>query len=274
MKKNKKIKIILIVLFIAILSWYSFLFEPNNFKIEELNIRIKNLPASFEGLKIVQLSDFHTKKFGKKERRVLQIVEQLNPDYVFITGDSVDKSTKDIKACQEFWRELGREYQGKIFGVLGNHEHWNRNFYLLAKTLEDSGIPILNNENEKLARGNDYLYLIGVDDPRTGYDNLDIAMRGIKENNISKILLAHSPEIIESIKGKGIDLILAGHTHGGQVKIPFIRPFWIPTRDHGKYASGLFAIDSTYLYVNRGIGSPRFIRFNASPEITLINLVK
>jgi len=126
-----------------------------------------------------------------------------------------------------------------------------------------------------LTRGNDFIYLVGVDDPDTSYDNLSYAIKNIEEKDIPKILLAHSPEIIEDIAGQNIDLILAGHTHGGQIKIPFVRPFWVPTKYHGKYANGLFKINNSYLYVNRGVGTTFLpIRFNCPPEITLIELKK
>ena len=287
--KKRKFKILFLIssflIFLTALIWYSFIFEPNNIQIERISVKVENLSESFDGIKIVHLTDFHSKDFGEREKRVLEILEDLDPDLVFITGDFIDHKTKDIDSCQEFWRELGNKYQGKIFGVLGNHEYWidHINASSIKDLLEKSGIVVLRNENKKISRSKDaavlrlynddeYIYLIGVDDPDTGRDDLSKAMINI-EKNIPKILLAHSPDIVDNLQGEQIDLILSGHTHGGQVKIPFLRPFWTPTENRGKYASGLFEINGTNLYVNRGIGTAIFpIRFNCSPEITVIEL--
>ena len=226
--KRKKIRKMLLSLvflaFVAFFGWYSFLFEPNNIQIEKINIEMANLPESFEGTKIVHLTDFHSQGFNKREKMVLEMVDQLDPDFVFITGDFVDHTTKDIDSVQEFWQELGDQYKGKIFGVLGNHEYKNKeaDSNSLEKLLEESGIVILDNENRKILQDDEYIYLIGVDDPDTGKDDLKKAAIGT-EKDIPKILLAHSPDIVndsEALKEEEIDLILAGHTHGGQVTIP------------------------------------------------------
>ncbi|MEA2097564.1 MAG: metallophosphoesterase [Patescibacteria group bacterium] len=237
-KKGKTKILFLIAVFlisVTILVWYSFVFEPNNIQVEKVSIKIENLPESFSNTKIVHLTDFHSYNFGKREKRVLEILEDVNPDFVFITGDFIDHKTKDISSCQEFWSELGNKYQGKVYGVLGNHEYWID--YIdassIKKLLEESGIVVLNNENEKIFQGNEYIYLLGVNDPHTGNDDLGVAAADT-EKDIPKILLAHSPDIVndlEDLENKNIDLILAGHTHGGQVVIPFMKPFWTPTKN-------------------------------------------
>jgi predicted MPP superfamily phosphohydrolase len=237
--------------------------------VEKIDIEIENLHEDFNGTKIVHLTDFHSFGFNEREKRVIEIVREINPDFVFITGDFVDSKTKDFDACARFWQELGKQYDGRIFGVLGNHD-----LNSLEKLLEQSNIVILNNENKKIFQGSDYIYLIGVNDPDTHRDNLEKAMLSVEDDSF-RILLAHSPDIIKDIENKEIDLVLVGHTHGGQVKIPFITPFWIPTENHGKFASGLFEIDNTYMYVNKGIGMTALqIRFNCAPEIAIIELKK
>ena len=283
MENIKKIKLkilFLISVFListTILIWYSFVFEPNNIQVERVNIKIENLPESFSNTKIVHLTDFHSYSFGKREKRVLEILENIDPDFVFITGDFIDHRTKDISSCQEFWSELGNRYQGRVYSVLGNHEYWidHIDASSIKKLLEESGIVVLSNENEKIFQGDEYIYLLGVDDPHTGNDDLKKSAINTYEN-IPKILLAHSPDIIndlESLERENIDLILAGHTHGGQVVIPFMGPYWTPTKNRGKYASGLFEINEMNLYVNRGIGMAAYpIRFNCPPEITVIEL--
>ncbi len=281
-KKRKFKKMLLTSVFLIFLSsllWYSLIFEPNNIQIERISITLENLPKEFEGTKIVHLTDFHSYNFGKREKKVLEILEDIDPDFVFITGDFIDHKTKDINSCQEFWQELGNKYQGKVFGITGNHEYWNNgiNAEDFKSLLEENGIVILDNKNEKIFQDDKYIYLIGVDDPHTGNDDLEKAVADTKKS-IPKILLAHSPDIVndlESLEKENIDLILAGHTHGGQFVIPFVRPYWTPTKNHGKYASGLFEIGNTILYVNRGIGTAVLpIRFNCLPEVTVIELKK
>ena len=273
---NGMSKTILIILFMGMLTfgYYALVFEPNNIKIERQVVAIENLPQTFDGVKIAQLSDLHSLWFGSQEKRILEILEELKPDFVFITGDFVDpttKITKGVESVTKLWGELGNEYKNRIFGVFGNHDT-----PLVRNLLKRSGITILENENKKIFINNEFIYLIGVDDPWTGRHNLAKAMEGI-ETEAPKILLSHSPDIIEEIKKEkiDIDLILAGHTHGGQVRIPFLGAPWTPSKYGQKYAQGLFEINSTYLYVNRGIGTSLLpIRFNCPPEITLIKLQK
>ncbi len=279
-RKSRKMFLTLILLIsLSALLWYSLIFEPNNIQVERISITIENLPEEFEGTKIAHLTDFHSYNFGEREKRVLEILEDIDPDFVFITGDFIDHKTKDINSCQEFWRELGNKYQGKIFGITGNHEYWNNDIEAkdFKNLLEESGIVVLDNKNEKIFQGDEYIYLLGVDDPHTGNDDLEKAAAGAEED-IPKILLAHSPDIVndlESLKKEDVELILAGHTHGGQIVIPFVQPYWTPTKNHGRYASGLFEIGGTYLYVNRGIGMAVLpVRFNCPPEVTVIELKK
>ena len=268
-----RLKIIFGILILIILgaAWISFV-EPNMIKLEKFELKIKNLPAVFKGIKIVHLSDFHSKDFGKKERKTLEILNQLNPDFIFITGDIVDWKTRDFISCQDFWKELAINYEGKIFGVFGNHEHQNPKLKILKEILKESKIEILENESIILRRNEDFIYLIGVDDPHLGFDNIEKAMVGVEDER-PKILLAHSPEIFRKVKDKNIDLVLTGHTHGSQINFPILDWLILPLKYDKQYKRGLFEENSTYLYVNRGIGTTFLpIRFNSFPEVTLITL--
>jgi len=262
-----------ILLFFLILSGvWGFFIEPNCIKVEKLFLKAKNLPLSFQGLKILHLSDIHFKKFDRKEKKVLEILNRLNPDFIFITGDIIDEKTRDFESCRKFLEELSRNRQGKIYGVYGNHEHRNKRFGTLADLLRENKIEILDNESKKIEKNGEFFYLIGVNDPYSGHDDIEKAMEGV-ENNSFKILLAHSPEIFRKAKDKNINLVLVGHTHGAQVNLPFLSYFILPLKYDKKYKRGLFLEKSTYLYVNRGIGETFLpIRLNAFPEITLIEL--
>lgn len=265
-----KIILLLGILFLG----YMTVFESNNLQIEKQVLIIEKLPQSFEGARIVHLTDLHSLWFGWREKKILQMLEELEPDFVFITGDFVDPITKAItdpqfQSVKVFWQKLGEKYENRIFAVLGNHDP-----RLLKNLLEKSGINVLDNENKKLKRGKEFIFLIGVDDPRIGRDDLTRAMRGIQENK-PKILLAHAPDIISEAAEKKIDLVLVGDTHGGQVNIPILEKLQ-PLSEYGrKYTKGLFRIEDTYLYVNRGVGTSVFpIRFNCPPEIAIIKLLR
>jgi len=272
----KKISIFLMAILFLIIGFWSFYIEPYNIQIENLELKIKNLPSSFKDIKIVHLSDFHSKNFGKREKMVLEILKELSPDFIFITGDIVDWSTRNFELIEPFWKGLVQNYAGRVFGVYGNHEHRNIKLKKLENLLKESGIEILKNESKKIELNNNFIYLIGIDDPHEGYDDLSKALKGLDFES-TKILLAHSPEIFRKIKNQKlkIDLVLTGHTHGGQINIPILVELFIPLRlkFDRKYKKGLFNEDSILMYVNRGVapsGIP--FRFNCPPEITLIKL--
>lgn len=229
------------------------------------------MPDSLKDLKILQISDLHLKEFGFREGKVLKIIKDIKPDFIFITGDIVDWMTKDFLGTEKFLRDLSIGNKDKIFAVFGNHDHRNNKFKTLQSVLKENGIQVLVNESRKLEISGSYFYLIGVDDPHLGYDDIDKATAEVKEDSF-KILLAHSPEIFRKITDKKINLVLAGHTHGCQVGIPFLCDLFLPLKYDKKYKRELFEENSTFLYVNRGIGET-FIpfRLNASPEITVIN---
>jgi len=271
MKLKTPIKF-LIVLMILVGFW-GFFIEPRMIKVEKISLGIENLPSSFKNVKILQLSDFHSKNFGEKERKVLKLAAELKPDFIFITGDIVDWTTQDLESCREFWKELSKDYRGRIFGVYGNHEHRNKNFGNLSGFFEESGIEILINESKEIERGEDFIYLVGVDDPHMNYDDVQKALENVKDD-APKILLAHSPEIFGKIKGENINLVLVGHTHGCQINIPVLCDLILPLKYDKQYKDGLFLENSTYMYINRGIGETFLpIRFNSFPEITLIKLI-
>jgi len=264
--------ILILIFFLILAGIWGFFIEPKKIKTEKISFKIKNLPSPFKGFKIVHLSDFHSSKFGQKENKVLKILNKLKADLILITGDVIGRRTKDLESCQKFWKELSKNYTGKIFGVYGNHDHRNRKFGELTELLRENKIDFLDNASRKIEKDGESIYLLGVDDPHLGYDDIEKVMEGLAEN-VPKILLAHSPEIFRKIKEKNIDLVLVGHTHGGQIDIPFLSNFALPLKYDKKYKKGFFKEGFTFLYVNRGIGETFCpIRINAFPEITLIQL--
>jgi len=267
----------ILILIIIALCFYSFLVEPYNIKIKKIPIYLKNLPKSFQGETILQISDTHIKSFGKIEKKVLGLIKKINSDYIVITGDLVDHTTQSIKPCYKFFQKLTGFYDSQnIFVIFGNHIHANKhvNNHVLGDALRSLGINLLINENLKIKKRDGFLNIIGVDDPRTGHDDIEKAFKGI-HNSDPNIFLSHCLEIKDKITTEDVDIILTGHTHGGQVKIPFIPAFWVPNIYKGKYLSGMYKINSLPIYINPGVSTTQLpVRFNARPEITLFTLNK
>ncbi|MFH0987320.1 MAG: metallophosphoesterase [Patescibacteria group bacterium] len=250
--------------------------EPFSLQIVRRDLSYSDLPLNLEGLKIMHLSDFHCRSFTIREKRLVEVITREKPDFIFFTGDFVEKD-EWISSCEEILSRIANE-NPNFFGVFGNHDHGlNTSTEKLESIFEKKGIKILTNESTVIKFKNGRFYLIGIDDPYLDYDNLSSALEDVEKNKF-KILLSHSPQIFleekELINNNDIDLILSGHTHGGQINIPFITDFFLSLWPSGKYTAGLFEEGKVLIYVNRGIGSfyrlP--LRLNAPPEATIITL--
>ena len=260
----------------------------NNLKTEYVRLGFPNLPPSFHGFRIVQISDLHASYWVGKDY-LMQMVREINKlkkDLVVITGDIITGSVNN------FWKRwmpkikndylsmvievLGNLDGGDKIAVLGNHDQWDgkKTELRLESELERVGIQVLRNSSKKFARGLSSLYVAGTDDYWFSC-NLENALRKVPQNEF-KILLCHSPDVRVGIKnGTKIDLTLCGHTHGGQLAIPFISHHFIPIKDPFRYQAGLIKEPYGYTYVNRGVGTLVFpFRLAAPPEITCFTLQK
>ncbi|MGC8949024.1 MAG: metallophosphoesterase [Thermoprotei archaeon] len=235
---------------------YSFA-ETYFFEINEVNI-----PLGLN-LRVLHITDLHVKDWGFKDEIFKAISDfSSNVDVTFITGDFYDKYTRTLEVVKNYVSKI----KGVKIGVLGNHEYWAHNVHPLEtgiKVLEDSGVKILRNEKIKL-KG---VSIGGID---WYHDENGLGKMYLSEIGDADVLLSHTPDVI-ALKPK-VRLILAGHTHGGQVCLPFIGPLWAPSKYGTKYASGLFKEENIYMYVNKGVGEIIPIRFNCRREIALLNL--
>jgi predicted MPP superfamily phosphohydrolase len=258
----------------------------NNLRTEHVRLDFPNLPTSFHGFRIVQISDLHASLWVGKGylMRVVREINNLQKDLVVISGDIITGSVND------FWKRwmptIKGDYlsmvvdvlecldAGNKIAVLGNHDQWEgkKTELRLVSELEQIGIRVLRNCSKKLIRGHSSLYVAGTDDYWFSCD-LEKALLDVPQNKF-KILLCHSPDVRTSIRaGTKIDLTLCGHTHGGQVAIPFISHHFIPIKDPLRYQAGLVKEPYGYTYVNRGIGTLVFpFRIAAPPEITCFTL--
>lgn len=234
-------------------------------------IELPGLPPALDGLRIVHLSDIHWDAYTNAARLhgLFDEINALQPDLVVLTGDLVTHYRRHIDPCANALSRL-RARLG-VFTVLGNHDHWASG-RLLSAALERRCIRVLTNEHLLVDEG---LWLVGVDDPHLQLANLEQALAGIAdEDTRPRILLAHSPDIMDEAVGR-VDVVLTGHTHGGQVRFPVVGPLLRATRrEVGKhFVHGLKRAGETLCFTNRGLGTVLLpIRFNCRPEVAVFTL--
>ncbi len=245
---------------------------------ERRTISIEQLPDSFAGFRIAQISDFHYASYTEPFylRRVVERVNALRPDVVLLTGDFVSMAPLERSKSIEY-APLCAAILGKLscplrYGVLGNHD-WVVGGPAVIEALRAVGIPILTNEYLPLERDGKRVWLAGVADALSPAIDIERAVpphaRGDKE---PVLLMCHEPDVLAAVAQYGVDLMLSGHTHGGQVRLPFLPPYFLPPLGK-RYVEGHFAKGRTQLYVNRGIGAVGLpFRFNCPSEITEITL--
>lgn len=250
---------------------YGNLVEAWSYELTETVIKIRDLPERFEGFRIAQVSDVHHSRLVPVEevRRVVQLANEARADMVALTGDYTTDLRRYVEPCAEVLSEL-KAPEG-VWAVLGNHDH-RTDGPLTRAALRRRGIEVLTNQNTELRRGADVLQLAGVDDWGWGKADFARAMRGVDTSRPS-LMLSHEPMALDVSETRGVSLILSGHTHGGQINLPFVGSPASYVWDHLKYLRGTYESEGTQLYVSRGtgvIGLP--IRFGARPEVAVIRL--
>ncbi|MDA2392878.1 metallophosphoesterase [Bacillus cereus] len=278
-----KKKINRIVMIICILVGFTiFLYLQNNLiSITEVKITSSKIPSSFKGYKILQISDLHNKKFGDNQDVLIQKIKSIDPDIITITGDLIDSKSYDAEVSMQLIREMVKKYP--VYFVTGNHEQWSGKYKSLEKELKKYGVNILRNEHVGIRKGEQEINLLGIDDPEFGTGNRDegnIIIDEIKKAKIEmqpdryNVLLSHRPEFIKEYTNERLDLVLSGHAHGGQVRLPFIGGLVAPNQGVlPKYTAGLYVEQNTSMVVSRGLGNsiiPQ--RILNRPEIVVVQL--
>jgi len=247
----------------------SALTEPFRLTVEHHKIFLRRLPRTFDGLRVVQLSDIHHSPFTSREQieRAVETANSLQPDIVALTGDYVSKERGYAAPCAELMGRL-RARHG-VFAVLGNHDHWT-DAALITDLFRAEGITVLINQGIRFEKDGEALWLAGVDDTMVGLEDLPLALAGSKEAEL-KLLLAHNPIILRRAARAGVDLVLSGHTHGGQVTL---RPEkGASGRPRRRLLKGLGNLGETQIYVTRGLGTVVLpVRFGCPPEVSLLEL--
>jgi uncharacterized protein len=268
-----------IVLFSIGMGMYTRNIEPGWLDLTHVKLTLPRLPKSFSGLRIVQLSDLHIGGWVNEARlrHTIQVVADQSPDLVVITGDFVladNEVTKEhIQSEMEMLGRVLPTLTGRFptLGILGNHDvRWGTS--TVVQVMRQGGVVDLINTVHSLQRNGESLHFAGVDDIMEGYPRLEDVLAQIPAEGCA-ILLAHEPDYADTTSATGrFDLQLSGHSHGGQVILPFIGPPVLPHLGR-KYPLGLYQVGAMYQYTNRGLGmTPPSIRFNCRPEVTVFTL--
>lgn len=264
--------------------------EPTWLELNQIPIEVADLPQPFAGFRIAQLTDFHCsrKVTSAYLNEAVFLAQSQNPDMVVLTGDFVHKGYHYVERVAQILG--GLKAPAGVFAVLGNHDFSVRNALGLrryrhlhravARALSDQGIRVLQNETVPIRRGEAVLHLAGVEDLWSRSCDLDRAMAGLSPS-VPCIMLAHNPRTAEHLNGRRCDLMLSGHTHGGQVRWPgplrTLTHARSPITHLGSHKSrrltaGLYRFWQTQVYVNKGIGFGFRFRFGVRPEVALITL--
>lgn len=279
MKKRRLRRALISLLILTILAGCVVFALWRGLTVSRYEIVIDGLPKSFRGFRIVQVTDLHCARFGEEQADLCAKISSLNPDIIVITGDMNDQTLLDPVPA----RELCMAFAGKVpmYAVLGNHDLWlpSSDVKALLDVYEECGVTVLRSESVPVTIGSETIYLHGADDPaHWGNDTVGFVEANPPELSpvagSVNILLYHRANAFPALLNSGFDLIIAGHMHGGQVRLPFVGGLVSPTREFfPDYTAGLYHENGTQMVVGRGLGNavsvPRI--FNA-PELVLITL--
>lgn len=251
-------------------------------EVNEYEMISNRIPEAFSGFRIAQISDLHNAQFGERNEGLLSLLSQADPDIIVITGDLIDSRHTDIEIALEFC-ESAIEI-APVYYVTGNHEARVTEYEDLKNGLEENGIVILENEKVRLSRDEEYITLMGIQDPSFTTDYLFGDAESVAAATLSElqnesdrytVLLSHRPELFNVYVDSQIDLVFSGHAHGGQFRLPFIGGLVAPNQGFfPEYDAGLFSKENTTMVVSRGAGNSIIpLRFNNRPEIVVVELI-
>ena len=280
--KQKKILLLAAVIVVGLIAFFKW--QNNSISINEIVFKNDIVPESFNGYKILQISDLHNKVFGSKQNKILSKIEKINPDIIVITGDLIDSNNTNIDVAMDLIN--GAINIAPIYYVSGNHEAWSGSYNDLKSKLENSGVVVLDNRKIQVFNDNDSIDIIGLSD--TAFIESDWLEYGgnTKTKNLLttlaedstnfKILLSHRPELFDIYSNSNVNLIFSGHAHGGQIRLPFIGGLIAP--DQGffpKLTEGIHTSNNTSMVISRGLGNSIIpVRVFNRPELIVVTLSK
>lgn len=270
---------VLICAIIAISLWLAW--GNTALMITEVPIVSEKIPENFSGYRIAQISDLHNAQFGKDNANLLEKLHSCNPDIIVLTGDLVDSYQTDIAVSIAFAQKAAEI--APVYYVTGNHESRISQYNALLEGLSASGVTILQNASVTLEKAGEQITLLGVQDPSFQTDYLFGDAQSVMDSVLSQmmadtqgytILLSHRPELFDIYAENGVDLVLTGHAHGGQFRLPFVGGLIAPGQGFfPEYDAGVFTSNHTSMVVSRGIGNSILpLRINNRPEIVVVEL--
>ena len=278
---TKKIKILLaacVAILLAFLIWG--ICDSNTLVLTEYIVQDPEIPIAFDGFRIAQVSDLHNEEFGENNEKLIAMLRSAQPDLIAITGDLIDSRTTNIAVALEFARQALEI--APCYYVTGNHEKRISNYDALKNGLLATGVFVLEEETVPIERDGEKINLVGIHDVsfRTTYflGTVEAVMRVTLEPLTQQegytILLSHRPEQLPVYAEYEIDLVLTGHAHGGQIRLPWIGGLYSPAQGlFPEYDFGFYEMEDTQMIVSRGIGNSLIpLRINNPPELVLITL--
>ena len=230
-------------------------------------VESQEIPRSFDSLKIAQISDLHNTRFGSNNQKLVAMLEEAQPDLIAITGDLIDSRRTDPDVAIAFAQKAVKI--APVYYIPGNHEaRLPEDYTKLKAALTDLGVVVLENESVTLEKDGQEITFSGLMDPDFGIPWPEI------DADSYQVVLSHRPELFDQYVSLGFDLVLTGHAHGGQFRLPFIGGLFAPHQGFfPKYDSGIHAKENTTMVVSRGLGNSLFpLRFNNRPEVVVITL--
>ena len=265
---------------VAAVAADSILIEPNRPRIVRMPITIPRWPERLDGFTIALLADFHYDAHFSRHplQAAIGMVNNLRPDLIALVGDFVsvplagndEQAAAHAEPCARLLRQMQAPHG--LWAVLGNHDAAT-DPRRVTHALRVQGIQVLANQSVPVERDGARFWLAGVNDVLFGDANLDTTLRDVTSGEAT-ILLAHEPDYADYVSNYSVDLQLSGHSHGGQVRFPFLPPLFLPELGR-KYVKGFYKVGPLALYTNAGLGTVNLpIRWNCPPEITLLTLRK
>ena len=246
--------------------------EPRWIGVERLDVPIRGLGAALDGLRVVLISDTHCGPWTRPAyvRKAVRLANEQEPDVVLLLGDYVHRDRRRIAPGIAPFADLRAEHG--VFAVLGNHDHWE-GASATRLALADASIPELDSSSVTIGVGGSRLAIGGVDDLWTARQDLE-ATFGAVPGDVPRLLVSHNPDYAEVMPaGVRVDLMVSGHTHGGQVWLPFVGAPLVPSRFGQKYRAGLVQGPRCPVYVTRGLGTiTPPVRFLCRPELTVLTI--
>lgn len=281
--KKKRITAITAATAVAAVIFVWILWGNKALTINKITVKSDRLPRSFSGFRIAQISDLHNAEFGDGNMKLIEKLKESEPDVIVFTGDLADSYRTDIDIAVSFAEKAIKI--APCYFVAGNHEARIGSYSELLDGLAGAGVRVLQNEAVVLKRDDESITLLGVDDPSFQADYLfgdekevmDSVLFGLTERADGyTVLLSHRPELFDVYVLNNVDLVLSGHAHGGQFRLPFVGGVFAPGQGFfPKYDAGLYCENNTGMVVSRGIGNSLFpFRVNNRPEIVLVELNK